>query len=352
MGEVYKARDTRLERTVAIKVLRAEVAGDSDRVQRFEQEARAASALNHPNIVTIHDIGWDRNTVYIAMEWVEGPTLRELLRRGRLPIARVIEISHQIAEGLAKAHAAGIVHRDLKPENVMVSGDGFVKILDFGLAKLSEPRDASLSQLTTFSQATAPGVVMGTVGYMSPEQASGTMVDHRSDQFALGLIAYEMVTGTRPFERDTAAQTLAATIEAEATPITALNPEVPESLVTVVDRCLAKDPSDRYESTRDLARDLKQIVGSHPVAVSSGRVRETRLKKRWIAVALTAFVVATTVAGWRWWPGRGTRTVPKEPIIAVLPFRSLSPESSQTYFAAGMTEEIGGSSRRSPRCVC
>ena len=196
MGEVYRATDTRLGRDVAIKVLPAATASDPDRRQRFEQEARAASALNHPNILTVYDIAETDGTIYIAMELVEGKTLRELMASGEpLPTKRLLDIAVQTAEGLAKAHSVGIVHRDLKPENVMVSKDGYVKILDFGLAKLTEPVTQDATGLPTAIAATAPGTVLGTAGYMSPEQASGYPVDFRSDQFSLGAILYEMTIG-------------------------------------------------------------------------------------------------------------------------------------------------------------
>src|SRR5512143_2981518 len=207
MGEVYRARDAKLGREIAIKVLPSSVAEDRDRRLRFEQEARSASALNHPNILTIYDIGEADGTVYIAMELVEGRTLRELVASGEpLPTRRLLDVAVQVAEGLAKAHSAGIVHRDLKPENLMVSKDGYVKILDFGLAKLTEPDSQDGSALpTAVAGPTQPGTVMGTSGYMSPEQASGQPVDFRSDQFTLGAILYEMATGSRAFQRKTGA---------------------------------------------------------------------------------------------------------------------------------------------------
>ena len=260
MGEVYRAEDSRLRRTVAIKVLRPDLA-TPDRLARFEQEARAASALNHPNILTIHDVGRDGGTAYFAMECVDGQTVREILKQGALPLRRAIQLAHQVAEGLAKAHAAGIVHRDLKPENVMVTADGLAKIVDFGIAKLDgRPGRAAAAETTTQAGQTALGSVVGTVGYMSPEQASGKPVDFRSDQFALGLLIYELVTRTRPFERATTAQSLAATIEDDPAPIETLRAEVPPHLAMVAAHCLAKDPADRYESTGDLARDLRGIV--------------------------------------------------------------------------------------------
>ena len=202
MGEVYRARDSRLGREVAVKVLSSEFSTDPDRRRRFEQEARSASALNHPNIITIHEIGSSGPTVYIAMELVEGGTLRDLLSTGPVTAKRLFDLAFQIADAVAKAHAAGIVHRDLKPENVMISRDGAVKVLDFGLAKLLKPLAEQSSNLVT-AQETNAGSVLGTVGYMSPEQASGKPVDFRSDQFSLGSILYEMATGKRAFPRAT-----------------------------------------------------------------------------------------------------------------------------------------------------
>jgi serine/threonine protein kinase/Tol biopolymer transport system component len=271
MGEVYRARDTRLDREVAIKVLPAELASDPERLKRFEKEARSASSLNHPNIVTIYDIGSEGGVSWIAMEKVEGTTLRELLVGGPLPIKRLFQIGPQIAEGLARAHEAGIVHRDLKPENVMVTKDGLVKILDFGLAKLGSRMSGSGegSQLPTMTE-TTPGVVVGTVGYMSPEQASGVALDFRSDQFSLGSILYEMATGRRAFQKKTAIDTLAAILNEEPEGIGAINPQVPAPLRWIVERCLAKDPESRYASTKDLSRELAGVRDHFSEAGVSG----------------------------------------------------------------------------------
>ena len=259
MGEVYRARDSRLGRDVAVKVLPAELSADPDRRSRFEQEARSASALSHPNIVTVHDIGIADSTVYIAMELVEGRTVRELLVDGPMATKKLLSIATQTADGLARAHAAGIVHRDLKPENLMVTKDGFVKILDFGLAKLVAPIEGAGSGLATLGAGpgTQPGIVLGTVGYMSPEQATGATADFRSDQFALGAILYEMATGKRAFSRGSAVETLSAIIRDDPEPIAKVNPGAPAPLRWIVETCLQKDPDERYASTRDLARDLR-----------------------------------------------------------------------------------------------
>src|SRR5262245_762498 len=209
MGEVYRARDTRLAREVAIKILPAEFSNKKDRLERFEQEARSASALNHPNIIAVYDVGSQNGISYIAMELVDGNTVRELLTDGRIALRRTVSIAAQFADGLAKAHAAGIIHRDLKPENLMITQDNFVKILDFGLAKTSDLPSIGGSVLSTVAK-TGEGTILGTVGYMSPEQASGKLVDFRSDQFSFGSILYEMITGKRAFARDSAVQSLSA----------------------------------------------------------------------------------------------------------------------------------------------
>jgi predicted Ser/Thr protein kinase len=302
MGEVYRARDPRLGRDVAVKVLPEEFAQDRDRLQRFEQEARAASALNHPGIVVVHDIGSSDGRAYIAMELVEGRTLRALLEDGALGTRKLLDVGTQLAEALAKAHDGGIVHRDLKPENVIVSKDGYVKVLDFGLARQVGRRHDS-SELPT-QTGTTPGTVMGTVGYMSPEQAAGRPVDFRSDQFSLGSMVYEMATGKRAFERASSAETLTAIIREEPEPISAVNARVPAPLRWIVERCLAKDPEDRFASTKDLARDFKSLrdhltetsaslqTGAG-AAIPVGRVRS--LKRRAIAAAVAAGILAAAL---------------------------------------------------------
>src|ERR1700683_3804541 len=259
MGEVYRARDPRLERTVALKILPPEFAADTDRLHRFEREARSASALNHPNIVTIHELGRHGATHYIAMELVEGQTLRQLLATGLLPIRKAIEIAAQVAEGLAKAHEAGIVHRDLKPENLMFSRDGFVKILDFGLAKLTSPGADQLETRTSSASQTRPGAVLGTVVYMSPEQAGGHPLDFRSDQFSFGLVVYEMVSGKRAFLINTPAETLFVILRDRPELTAAQTPDAPAPLCWAIERCLEKSPDNRYATTRDLARELAAI---------------------------------------------------------------------------------------------
>ena len=267
MGAVYKARDLDLARDVAIKVLREDVFDDPSGLERSKREARAASALNHPNIVTIHEIGVHDGTHYLVMEYVRGSTLRELMKAGLLELDEALRVGAQIADGLAKAHGAGIVHRDLKPENLMTTEDGLVKILDFGLAKQVSVSDGSSDALTLEQNITQTGVILGTVAYMSPEQLSGSDIDGRSDQFSLGTILYEMLAGKRPFERPSAVQTIVSIMELEPNPLR-LHRSVPEELATLVTRLLRKSASERYASTRDIADGLRAIR-SQPSSMTS-----------------------------------------------------------------------------------
>jgi predicted ATPase len=258
MGEVYRARDTRLGRTVAVKVLPERLSQKADLRQRLENEARTISQISHPNICTLHDIGHHEGIDFLVLEFVEGLTLRQLLSTGPMPMRKVIPMAVQIAEGLAKAHESGVVHRDLKPENIMASPDT-VKILDFGLAKLGLDHEVPNDDSSTIAAQTEPGMILGTICYMSPEQASGRSVDFRSDQFAFGVVLYEMTAGNHAFKRASLAQTLLAITCDEPVPIRSLNPEVPPPLCWVIERCLAKEPENRYFSTRDLLRDLIAI---------------------------------------------------------------------------------------------
>src|SRR6266542_137943 len=259
MGEVYKARDIRLDRLVAIKVLPADVATDPDRLRRFEKEARAASALNHPNILAVYDVGSRDSIPHIAMEFVDGKTLRDVISVSQLPLRKLLEIALQIAEALAAAHDASIVHRDLKPSNILLSKEGFVKLFDFGLAKRAPDAVLEADSRASTESKTEPGALVGTVEYMSPEQAGGLPVDARSDQFSFGLLVYEMACGRRAFRRGTTAETLVAILREEPQPLGELRPDLPGPLHWLVERCLAKAPEERYASTRDLARDLHQL---------------------------------------------------------------------------------------------
>ncbi|MGH9753464.1 MAG: protein kinase domain-containing protein [Blastocatellia bacterium] len=259
MGEVYLAIDTRLGREVALKLLPAEFASDAERVKRFEREARIASALNHPNILTIYEIGRDGEAIFIATEFVEGPTLRQLLANGAITLTEAVDIGAQTASALEAAHGAGIVHRDIKPENVMLRPDGYVKVLDFGLAKPIEAAFATSSYssiMTRDSYETTPGALIGTFRYMSPEQARGQSVDHRSDIWSLGAVFYEMLAGVSPFEGETPSDIIAAILTREPPPLA--EPAEPE-LQNIVARALAKDRERRHQSAQEMLRDLQEI---------------------------------------------------------------------------------------------
>jgi len=272
MGEVYRARDTRLDREVAIKVLPELVSSEPQRLQRFEVEAKAAAALNHPNILAVYQMGTYAGVPYLVSELLEGKTLTESVRRGPLPLRKAIDYGVQIAHGLAAAHEKGIVHRDLKPDNLFVTKDGRIKILDFGLAKVVEPKDLAAATLTL------PGVAMGTVGYMSPEQVRGLETDHRTDIFAFGAILYEMVMGKRTFERPTSADTISAILNEDPAPISDLAPETPVALQKVVLRCLEKNAEQRFQSASDLAFALEAL--SHSTVTPAAAHEKTGAKKQ------------------------------------------------------------------------
>jgi tRNA A-37 threonylcarbamoyl transferase component Bud32 len=280
MGEVYRARDTRLGRTVAIKVLRR--GADPELLHRLDREARAASALNHPNIVQIYDVGetpGPEATHYVVMEHVQGETLRRRLGPGPLPLGELLDLGSQLADGLAKAHRAGIVHRDLKPENVMVTPDGLLKILDFGLAKLViAPLSDVEGRETMTRHGTQLGVLMGTLEYMSPEQATGQPVDHRTDQFSVGLILHEMATGRPAFRRGSAAQVLAAVIERDPEPLGRLRADVPPPLEELVSRCLQKDRQKRFAKTDDLAAELATLSSRSRAGTLAGLTAPGRVE--------------------------------------------------------------------------
>lgn len=258
MGVVYRAYDTKLGRAVALKVLPEKFSSDRERLARFEREARSASALNHPNIVTIYEIGSRGPIPYLVMELVVGKSLRELLAVGPLPMYEILRFGARVADGLAKAHAVGIVHRDLTPGNVIITKDGLAKIVDFGLAKLLQGRERSIQgeDETSAPLETHPGTVMGTPSYMSPEQAKGLPLDFRSDQFSFGSLLYEMASGKRAFLRESSLETMMAVLREDPESLARLNPKIPLAFVVIVERCLAKDPKHRYSSTQRLARDL------------------------------------------------------------------------------------------------
>ncbi|HUD63151.1 MAG TPA: protein kinase [Candidatus Sulfotelmatobacter sp.] len=298
MGEVYRARDPRLGREVAIKVLPELVFLEPQRLLRFEAEARAAAALNHPNILAVYQMGTYLGVPYMVTELLEGKTLTETIRRGPLPLRRAIDYAVQIAQGLAAAHEKGIVHRDLKPDNLFVTKDGRIKVLDFGLAKLIEPKESVTTQAPTI---TLPGVAMGTVGYMSPEQVRGLTIDHRSDIFALGAILYEMVMGKATFQKPTSADTISAILNEEPAPISQLAPDTPVGLERVVSRCLEKNAEQRFQSASDLAFALQAL--SDPATSSPTGAQEIRrdkdeghgLRIAPAAIALLAVICAAVI---------------------------------------------------------
>jgi TolB-like protein/Tfp pilus assembly protein PilF/predicted Ser/Thr protein kinase len=354
MGEVYRGRDTRLGRDVALKVISPARLGDAELRRRFELEARAASVLNHPSIVTIYDVGETEGVSWIAMEWVEGRTLRELLVEGSLAIPRALSITRQIAEGLAVAHAKGIVHRDLKPENVMLTTDGRTKILDFGLARqtiVDALEGGQGSMIDTVaglpSEPTVEGAILGTVGYMSPEQASGRPVDFRSDQFSFGLIAYEMLAGRRAFSRSTAVQTLAAIIGEEPAPLASIRSDIPATLDAVIVRCLAKRPEDRFVSTRELVVALEFLgMGTSAVSIAPPSIsavppperfveRRRRVRRPAVVIGVILALGLAAAAYMRFGAANG-------PIdsLAVLPFANASQDGEAEYLGDGLTENL------------
>jgi Tol biopolymer transport system component len=321
MGEVYRARDSRLDRIVAIKVLPTSYSADAARLQRFVQEARAAAALNHPNILSIFDIGEERGAPYIVSELLEGQTLRERIRDGALSSRKAIDYALQAARGLAAAHEKGIVHRDLKPENLFLTNDDRVKILDFGLAKLTRPETDAGAEAPTVQVNTEPGQVMGTVGYMSPEQVRGKAADHRSDIFAFGSILYEMLSGQRAFRGDTPADTMSAILKEEPAELSETARNVPPALERMVRHCLEKNPAQRFQSAGDLAFNLEaltetSVVGKTgaqtpmaetgvPTAQKKDAASPSKLRER-----AGALVLAVLLLGLGWWWGRGSGRAP------------------------------------------
>ena len=349
MGEVYRARDERLKRDVAIKVLPGSFATDPDRLRRFEQEAQAAGALNHPNITAVYDIGHHEGSPYVVQELLEGETLRSRLVEGPLAARKAVDYALQIAHGLAAAHEKGIAHRDLKPENLFVTKDGRVKILDFGLAKLIPEREGSdVTNLTTAAPGTEPGVVLGTLGYMSPEQVRGKPTDHRSDIFSFGAILYEMLSGRRAFQGDSAADTMSAILMKEPPDLSAAERDIPAGLERIVRHCLEKSPGERFHSAHDLAFDLESLSDGPAAASGARTIRRKSAWRRPTALALAGVVVAAllVVAAVLLWRARGGKTgapsasAPDRKSVAVLPFQNLSPDPENAFFADGMTEDI------------
>ena len=350
MGEVYRARDARLGREVALKVLPSEVATSPDRLRRFEQEARAASAISHPNLLTVFDIGEQDGVRFLVTELLEGETLRDLLERGPTSAAKALELTAQFARGLAAAHERGIVHRDLKPENLFLTRDGHAKILDFGLAKVLEPTAPQelATQVGGFPtrhpphpqhppdarQETAPGLVFGTVAYMSPEQVRGRPADARSDLFSLGVVLLEMLTGRPPFRRDSAAETMAAILKEEPPRLSTSGVQLPPALERVVRRLIAKVPAERYPTARALLADLEGPAAAHGSGISgvSGGAGGASAASRSAGFGSSA--------GFAGSGSSGIRLAAAPPSIAVLPFADMSPARDQDYFCEGMAEEL------------
>ncbi len=301
MGEVYRARDPRLGREVAIKVVPSGSAPDSERLRRFEQEARATAALNHPNILAVFDIGSQDNSPYIVSELLEGGTLRSRLISGPLPVRKAVDYALQIVRGLAAAHDHGIFHRDLKPENIFITRDGHVKILDFGLAKLTmpEPGAPGTSAQATLDSVTGRGVLLGTLGYMSPEQCRGATIDARSDIFSFGAVLYEMISGKRAFRGDTTADAISSILKEEPPDLATTGRDVPPLLERIVHHCLEKDPSARFQSARDIAfalEALSSISSSATAAMSTPAIAASETRKRWLVPSLLGVIAVLLVS--------------------------------------------------------
>jgi Tol biopolymer transport system component len=302
MGEVYRAFDTQLKQEVAIKILPHQHSSDPERLLRFQQEAEAAAALNHPNILSVHHVGRQDGNPFIVTELLQGQTLREMLRTGPLSIRKAVEYATQIVDGLAVAHEKGIIHRDLKPENIFITKDSRVKILDFGLAKLTQPRDELSANAPTVDVQTGSGVLLGTVGYMSPEQVRGHAADPRSDIFAFGAVLYEMLSGKRAFRGDTPADTQSAILKDEPPDLSGLVRQAPPALERIVRHCLEKSPRQRFQSARDLVYALEtvsDITGSSGSSVVPATAEHKKIPIGWIAVSLTA--ITALGAGLAWW---------------------------------------------------
>jgi serine/threonine protein kinase/tetratricopeptide (TPR) repeat protein len=344
MGEVYRARDPKLRRDVAIKVLPDAFASDPSALARFEREAFAVAALSHPNILSIHDFGSDGGIAYAVMELLEGETLRAKLLGGPLPERLVRDYGLQIAKGLGAAHQKGVVHRDLKPENVFVSSDGHVKILDFGLAKMTAPTEWDDGPSATGSLRTEPGIVMGTLGYMSPEQLRGLEVDHRSDIFSFGALLYEMVSGRRAFRRDSVAETMAAILNDQLPLLSESGHNVAPALGQIVRHCLEKNPGQRFQSAKDVAFAL-ETLSSHLPSPAPSPIPSPKpppagrpARRLWLGLALVAAAMSSLFL-WRQARDTGTDKDGKPARIVVLPFQNLgAPEDA--YFAAGLTDEV------------
>jgi serine/threonine protein kinase/Tfp pilus assembly protein PilF len=348
MGEVFRARDARLGRDVALKLLPSDFRKDANRMRRFEQEARAASSLNHPNILTIYEIGETNGTPFIVTEFIEGETVREQMTGEPMKTLAVLSVAEQVASALTAAHEAGIIHRDIKPENMMVRRDALVKVLDFGVAKLIKPEAIDAESTRRVMVTTSSEAVIGTVPYMSPEQVLGRDVDHRSDLFSVGVVLYEMATGQSPFAGANSSETLDRILNVQPHAISHFNRDVPVELERIVGKCLEKDRDRRYSSARELLADLKNVTRhlDEGVSATATASRETRRGRftfiHWLAISLL-LIVAIALLAYRL-PFRGAPAAlsPQIASIAVLPLENLSGDPAQEYFADGMTESLIG----------
>ncbi|HEX9424870.1 MAG TPA: serine/threonine-protein kinase, partial [Pyrinomonadaceae bacterium] len=315
MGQVYRAADTALARAVAIKILPPDLARASDRVKRFEVEAKAAGALNHPNILAIYDAGTHNDAPYVVSELLEGETLRERLKTTTLPLHKSIDYSVQIARGLSAAHAKGIIHRDIKPENLFITKDGHVKILDFGIAKLTNPLGefGSDPESETMRLDTHPGVVLGTAGYMAPEQVRGEVADHRADIFSFGAVFYEMLSGKRAFHRNSPIETMSAILSQEPPELSESTRNIPHAFERIIRHCLEKRAEDRFQSMRDLVFDLEALAAGSTISgstlTSSPAVR-TRTRRRMGVVFAIALVMAALAGAFLLGRGSGPAKLP------------------------------------------
>lgn len=371
MGEVYLAQDTMLDRKVALKVLRESLAVDSERMRRFVQEAKAASALNHPNIITIYEIGEAGNKHFIAAEYIDGQTLHSQLNSGPMALNSVLDIGVQIASALQAAHEAKIIHRDIKPENVMVRPDGLIKLLDFGIAKVSETVGIDSDAATTLKGGTSPGMIVGTAAYMSPEQARGKGIDSRTDIFSLGVVLYEMLTGKKPFEGETAMDAIGAILHKEPLPVRQLMPEAPAEIERIINKLLRKNREERYQTVKDVLIDLKDVrkelefqdklkvtpnwekpkrkspsVTAGAKAQTTSRaeyiVGEIKKRKLGIAAALSILLLASAGVFYSLFVRRTSSSIDNAPIdsIAVLPFQNRSADAEAEYLSDGLAESL------------
>src|SRR6188508_85529 len=362
MGEVYLAQDEQLQRSAALKVLPSDLLQSKDRLRRFQREARVVSALNHPNILTIFEFGAENDIQFLASEFVKGVTLRARLEQGRLALDDALDVATQMASALKAAHEAGVVHRDIKPENVMIREDGYVKVLDFGLAKLTEPPLAD-SSLETQNLLSRPGIIMGTVTYMSPEQARARSIDSRSDLFSFGVVLYEMLTGKVPFKGETTTDVLAEIIQSTPPSVSRFNELVPDDMDRIVAKCLEKDRTERYQTAADLLADLKrfakgsestdsklpatsplerqltQIQDERPTEHSVRPSQTLRKRRLLIAAAIAATFIAVLAAGYWMFGSQNSKQIES---IAVMPFVNDGGNAELNYLSDGMTETLIG----------